>query len=295
MNTASRALIEQTADYIECSIKDQLSLDAMSAELGLSKYHLHRFFKGVTGLPLMYYARGRKLTASLFELLQTDLNMIDIACEYGFEYEQTYERAFKRQFGVSPAAFRRTRSELAVIHRLDTSLLLDVSQGVLTQPTYVLRPECTLSGVQTFVVHEENWQTLSANKLGRDFFGNQTKDIEGVVNPLVYYGLCSYSDNTQYGDFYMPSVEVEKPFAAPPPLLCRTLPMGYYAVFRYVGLHAPEELTIRCLLDIYNYIDNVWRVHTQKVQSHPFHFERMDMSRCSPTYCEADIFVPVEG
>ncbi len=295
MNHAGRELIEQSAEYIEQGLKEPISLDEMSASLGLSKYHLHRLFKGVTGLPLMYYARGRKLSASLFELLETDLTMLGIACEYGFEYEQTYERAFKRQFGVSPATFRRTRGELAVVTRLDTNLLADVAQGVLTPPRYVLRSGFTLAGVQTFIVHEENRQTLSANAFGRAFFEQVSGAIEEVVDPLVYYGLCSHSENPDYGNDYMPSVEVARPYPAPPPILCRTLPTTHYAVFRYVGLHAPEELTIRCLNDIYDSIDHVWRVRTQMVQSQPYHFERMDLRRCSQSYCEADIFVPVEG
>lgn len=295
MNTVNRVLIEQVVNEIEQSLKHPVSLDGMSGRLGLSKYHLHRLFTGVTGMPLMQYVRGRKLTASLNELLSTNLNIIDIAIEYGFAYEQSYERAFKRQFDISPATYRRRRGELAVVNHIDTSMMRDVEQGLLVEPRYVLKPSFTLAGVPSFVVHEENYNTLCANTLGKRFFDGDRSGIMGEVNPRVYFGLCLYGSNPKYGNDYMPSVEVQKPFDPPPPLCCKTLPTTHYAVFRYVGLHAPEELTIRCLLEIYDYIDNVWYPNTKHVQSQPYHFERMDLDRCDSTYCEADIFVPIKG
>ncbi len=295
MNTANRVLIEQAISDIERHLKHPVSLDGMSGRLGLSKFHLHRLFTGVTGMPLMQYARARKLTASLDELLGTDLKIIDIALEYGFEYEQSYERAFKRQFGISPAAYRRRRGELAVVKPVDTSLMRDVAQGLLIEPRFMLKPSFTVAGVPAFVVHEQNIKTLCANTQGKVFFDGERSGIVGEVNPQVYYGLCLHGENPEYGNDYMPSVEVQKPFDAPPPLCCKTLPTAHYAVFRYVGLHAPQELTIRCLNEIYDFIYHIWQQNSVYSQSLRYHFERMDLARCAATYCEADIYVPLDG
>jgi AraC family transcriptional regulator len=45
--------------------------------------------------------------ASLERLLGTNCKLLDIALEYGFEYEQSYLRSFKREFGVTPGKFRK--------------------------------------------------------------------------------------------------------------------------------------------------------------------------------------------
>lgn len=295
MNTANRVLIEQAVSDIEQHLKQPVTLDGMSHRLALSKFHLHRLFSGITGMPLMQYVRARKLTASLDDLLGTDLKIIDIALEYGFEYEQTYERAFKRQFDISPATFRKQRGELAVVKPVDTSLMQDVAQGLLIEPRFVLKPSFTVAGIPTFVVHEQNKKTLCANTQGKHFFDGDRSGIVGEVNPQVYYGLCLHGDDPDYGNDYMPSVEVKQAFDAVPPLCCKTLPTTHYAVFRYMGLHAPEELTIRCLNEIYDFIYHVWQQKSVYNQSLRYHFERMDLARCAKTYCEADIYVPLDG
>jgi AraC family transcriptional regulator len=40
-------------------------------------------------------------------LLYTDKNILDIALDYGFDYEQSYIRAFKREFGITPGGLRK--------------------------------------------------------------------------------------------------------------------------------------------------------------------------------------------
>lgn len=102
MYTANLELIKNAVDCIELKINEPITLDGLSKELNLSKYHLLRLFKALTGKTLMEYVRGRKLTESLIELLNTRLKIIDIAMEYAFEYEQTYTRAFKGLFEFRP-------------------------------------------------------------------------------------------------------------------------------------------------------------------------------------------------
>jgi AraC family transcriptional regulator len=111
MSLASRMMIEEAVLYIEENLKDKLSLDDISDRLCISKYHLHRLFRAITGMPLISYVRGRKLTSSLTELMDDKLNIIGIAYEYDFQYEQTYVRAFKQLFKITPSFFRQNQCE----------------------------------------------------------------------------------------------------------------------------------------------------------------------------------------
>lgn len=294
MKSANCELIENFVDYIENSLKSNISLDELSKQLCLSKYHLHRLLKSLTGTPLMAYVRARKLTSSLNELLETDLNIIDIANEYCFDYEQSYLRAFKRQFGISPAAYRKEKCELSVVNKLDTNMLVDVSDSLLIKPRYILRPQFHLLGVPTFIVHQENEEIFTANKSGRLFYHHDRMKIkECVINEHIYYGLCIYGEDYTYGNFYMPSVEVKYFVENDDYFTCKTLPKRMYAVFRYIGFHSPDELNISCMREVYNYIGEVWRTKTNNIQSAGYHFEYVDLKRCSNTYCEADIYIPV--
>lgn len=48
----------------------------------------------------MEYVQSRKLTSSLNELLSTNMRIIDIGLNYGFDYEQSYIRAFRRNLAL---------------------------------------------------------------------------------------------------------------------------------------------------------------------------------------------------
>lgn len=86
------SMIHNLIQLIEEDIHENIDLDMLARETGFSKYYIDRLFKALTGQPLMNYVRGRRLTRSLDDLANTRLNMIDIAQEYQFSYEQTYIR-----------------------------------------------------------------------------------------------------------------------------------------------------------------------------------------------------------
>lgn len=292
MGTNNRLLIEEAVELIEENLKTKLSLDELSERLCLSKYHLHRLFRAITGMPMIYYVRGRKLSSSLNELCDDRLNIIDIACEYDFEYEQSYVRAFKRLFRISPSQFRKQHCELPVIQRMDTSLIYNTSQGILIAPRYCKKPKFYLAGIKSLINHNENYIDGSANKNALNFYHHNRHKLNNCINPNMYYGLITYYDSPE-SDYYMPSVEVSEPFTNYPPFTCETIETCDYAVFRYVGFHSPEELNMKLLYKEYNLIDLQWKPVTNFKNAGKYHFERIDMKLCSSTYCEADIYMPI--
>ena len=293
MSLANRLLIEDVVELIEENLKNNLSLDEISERLCISKFHLHRLFKAITGMPLISYVRGRKLSSSINDLFDNSLNIIDIAYEYNFKYEQSYERAFKRLFRISPSIFRQQRCELSVVQQIDTSLINDISHGILIAPRYCIKPQFYLAGVKTLIDHSENQEIFTANVNARDFYHNHRLKLENCVNEHVYYGLVTYYESPK-ADFYIPSVEVLEPFSCNSLFTCHTIETCDYAVFRYVGFHSPDELNIQLLNELYDLIDMKWKTITKFKLMGQFHFERIDLKICSSTYCEADIYMPIK-
>lgn len=56
------------------------------------------------------YTRGRRLSESATILKITKRDIYDIALEYGFDSQPHFSRAFKKQFGVTPRAFRKSET-----------------------------------------------------------------------------------------------------------------------------------------------------------------------------------------
>lgn len=98
-------LMEQARRWIESQPLDQIDLDQVSAEVGLSKYHFLRNFKQMYGTTPSRYAVSAKIERAKALLSEPD-SVAAIALQLGFADSTTFGRAFTREVGLSPTAFR---------------------------------------------------------------------------------------------------------------------------------------------------------------------------------------------
>ena len=73
----TKEILETSLSFIENNIYSKFSLDDIAKYSGVSKYHLHRIFKSLTGEALMDYVQARKLTSSIDKLVSTNMRIID--------------------------------------------------------------------------------------------------------------------------------------------------------------------------------------------------------------------------
>jgi len=85
------------------------TLEKLSEEAGLSRSSLHeRFVHFIGQPPMQYLARWRMQVASGL-LRDTSAKLVEISLAVGYESEAAFSRAFKREVGVSPGAWRREK------------------------------------------------------------------------------------------------------------------------------------------------------------------------------------------
>jgi AraC-like DNA-binding protein len=88
---------------------ERWTLDTLGREVGLSRTAFAERFSAVMGLPAMQYLSNWRLQLAA-GLLQTHRSSIaQIATEVGYESEASFNRAFKRQVGMPPGAWRSQR------------------------------------------------------------------------------------------------------------------------------------------------------------------------------------------
>jgi transcriptional regulator GlxA family with amidase domain len=82
------------------------TIASLGSEIGVSRSVLaERFRRYLSESPMAYLAQWRlRLGAQL--LKSTSRSVAEIAAEVGYESEPSFNRAFKRQFGLPPARFR---------------------------------------------------------------------------------------------------------------------------------------------------------------------------------------------
>jgi AraC-like DNA-binding protein len=85
------------------------TVERLGEEAALSRSTLHERFVHFIGQPPMQYLAQWRMQLAAGRLRDTDTKVIDIALEVGYENETAFARAFRREVGESPAAWRRSR------------------------------------------------------------------------------------------------------------------------------------------------------------------------------------------
>ncbi|WP_416414296.1 helix-turn-helix domain-containing protein [Pantoea sp. App145] len=101
------SIIHSLLFWIEDNLTQPLSIDFVAEKSGYSKWHLQRMFKEITGENVGAYVRKRQLSKSAIALRLTSRSILDISDTYQFDSQQSFTRAFKKQFGETPARYRR--------------------------------------------------------------------------------------------------------------------------------------------------------------------------------------------
>jgi AraC-like DNA-binding protein len=86
------------------------TLDSLSREVGLSRSVFTERFTDVVGAPAMHYLSNWRLQLAARLLENQGLSIAQAAAEVGYESEAAFNRAFKKQVGLPPGAWRKSRS-----------------------------------------------------------------------------------------------------------------------------------------------------------------------------------------
>lgn len=176
-------IIRDLLVWLESHLDQPLSLDNVAQKAGYSKWHLQRMFKDVTGHAIGAYIRARRLSKAAVALRLTSRPILDIALQYRFDSQQTFTRAFKKQFAQTPAWYRRS-SDWNSFGIRPPIRLGDETQP---EPAFVTLPETVLVGqTQNYTCILE--QISSYRDEMRIHFWKQFL-LETDTVPPVLYGL----------------------------------------------------------------------------------------------------------
>lgn len=87
---------------------DPAGLTELARASGLSRFHFHRTFAAAMGETGKRFGLRVRLSRAAAALLRDDRErVLDVAVRHGFAGAETFVRAFRRQFGTTPTAYRR--------------------------------------------------------------------------------------------------------------------------------------------------------------------------------------------
>lgn len=87
------------------------TVDELAKKVGLSRSTLAQRFGELVGQPPMQYLTRWRLQIAAQELLSGNKSLAGVAEQVGYDSEAAFNRAFKREFGLPPAGWRKQHSE----------------------------------------------------------------------------------------------------------------------------------------------------------------------------------------
>lgn len=99
--------IMNAKSFIDEYSNENLSLENIAQQTGISKFHFIRVFKSVFGISPYQYQKCKRLEQAKLDLLRGG-EILFTALNYGFPDTQTFTKAFKKQFGQTPGSIRKS-------------------------------------------------------------------------------------------------------------------------------------------------------------------------------------------
>ena len=94
--------------HVTVHLNGDVSLARISARSGWSPFHLHRAFRRVADETPKQFTLRLRLERAAALLVATDAPVLSIALRGGFRSHEVFTRAFRRRYGLGPAAYRRS-------------------------------------------------------------------------------------------------------------------------------------------------------------------------------------------
>ncbi|PKM68270.1 MAG: DNA-binding protein [Firmicutes bacterium HGW-Firmicutes-2] len=146
--------IQQSLDYIEDHISDNIKMEKLANVAALSPYYYQRLFKRLVKKPVNEYVKLRRLEKASQALKCNEKRIIDIALGNGFTDHANFTRAFKEAYDMTPEAYRRC--PVILNHFIKPDLLLNYVMAeedipVITDGIVIEVTRKTLDEPRTFI------------------------------------------------------------------------------------------------------------------------------------------------
>lgn len=98
--------IRRVLRFAQAHLDEDLAPAVLAEVAHISVFHFHRIFSGLVGESLGGHVRRLRLERAAGALRRTNMRVVDIALDAGYEAHEPFTRAFRAHFGFSPSEWR---------------------------------------------------------------------------------------------------------------------------------------------------------------------------------------------
>lgn len=270
---------------IEDSIYTPIDVDLVAEKAAISRFHLMRLWKSITGFGVAEYIRKRKLACCLTDLLHTTNTAEFISSKYHLGTERSFNRMFKNEFGITPKQWRKNPQQLSVVDAFNETLFLCIRGGVCFPTEQVVLPEIQLFGTEFKIESDNPNKSILLSNNAQDFFNTfQFNNAQ--------YGYQDVTNNSQ--SKYFTGININQDTKITPQMISKRIPSHLFACFTYVGGHSLEDFSSDILKDMWKYIDSTWKDTTARFVESDFLLEIIDKSECNNDFMVYRLYFPIK-
>ena len=161
--------IQKTLNHIEENISEDIQIDELAEIAMLSVFYFQRLFTRLVKKPVREYIKLRRLARACETLHDKNNRIIDIAIKYGFGGRETFTRAFKDTYGITPAQYRDKPVSLNSFDKPDLLLnyvMIDEGVPLISEGLVFEYNRKTLDKPISFLGVEDFWSFKPGKMLG---------------------------------------------------------------------------------------------------------------------------------
>ena len=203
--------VQQAIDYIEDRLFEPILLQDVAEQAFFSPYHFYRLFQAMAGYTLKEYIPRRRMSEATEMLRTTQISILELAFMCQYESQESFTRAFKKEFGRNPGNFRARKASFRSFLPLDVINnrmkgdieMADMKPKILAKEAFlVIGPAIRVS-----TENEENFKRIPLfweEVMQKDML----RQIPNVINQNTSFGFCMDFDESRFTEF-IPDVYVD--------------------------------------------------------------------------------------
>ncbi len=256
--------IKNVLVYIEEHLDENLELESLAKIAHFSPFHFHRIFKSIVGESLYAYQRRLRIEKAAHRLIHTEIKIIDIALDVGYESASAFTKAFRQTLGISPQEYRKEKASVVEEMLRQLNIKHKTKECSMNEPTIKMVNDIPVYFIRKMGTYhkgpKEAWEQMLSyiekNKINKEsisYFGIAHDNPDVTEEKFLRYDAC---------------IGKSKEVSCLEELSEQTIQGGRYAVFTHYGAYGKVE-------DAYDYIYGKWLNTTKEKLGDHFGFLKL--------------------
>ncbi|MDX1415680.1 MAG: helix-turn-helix domain-containing protein [Candidatus Promineifilaceae bacterium] len=245
MNDAGSTNITQTVlptlIYIQTHLDGDLSLEAVARRAMASPFHFHRLFQTAVGETLKKYTQRLRLERAAFELKIREAPILDVALSAGYRSHETFSRAFRRHFGLTPRSYRQAVGRLlqADLHDVQMGQRMTLNRLTNEYQISAVRVQKLAALPVAFIRSLGPYETVDTTIFDELLAWVKRRGVFTGDNLLLGIGHDDPSITPAEKLRFDACIQLPGPLAADDKVGFQESPAGWFATVTYVGPYGP--------------------------------------------------------